>query len=80
MKLFCREDHSVVPPRDLKQELLEARARLARYELLPASSFTRYPDFNRTYMVQHGIDEKPKAIARVKADIAELEVLSGEKS
>jgi hypothetical protein len=62
--------HSGTQADKLSEELLEAQARLARAELLPDSAFTIGNSF---YNMRHGIDEKPKRIAELKAHIAYLE-------
>lgn len=74
MKLFCREDHTP-RERDIKHELLEARAHLARLKLLPPSDFTRMNPDVPFVIAEHGLDRKPKVIARAEATVAELEVL-----
>jgi hypothetical protein len=59
---------------DIDNELVKLRAKLARIEQLPESDFTMYPSkFGQ--QIKHGVDEKPEAIARVKADIAYYESL-----
>lgn len=63
---------------NLSQELLEARASLARLELLPAEDFTVQGSGPFMPLV-HGIDNKPKVIARKKAEIARLEILTAEE-
>jgi hypothetical protein len=55
----------------LGEQLLEAEAKLARAELLPESSFTRG---DSQYNMKSGVDEKPKRIAELKAEIAYLKV------
>lgn len=65
----------VDPPESLEERLVDAKARLARYEQLPESDFTLYPNLQNGFpIVQHGVDRKPLLIARAKADVAELEV------
>lgn len=82
MKLFCRGDHSgeLEEPRDLDQELIEVRANLARLKKLPLSSFAekthntlRYTAFGP---MTYSVDNKDDAIAKVEAEVAELEVLN----
>lgn len=73
MRLFCRESHD--KPRDYHAELEEAKARLAKLEQLPESDFT-IRHATGMFIIQHGVNQKRKVIARAKGDIAELGVLS----
>lgn len=63
----------------LEEQLAEARIKLARYQLLPEEDFTVRNINSFPMVIKHGVDEKPKAIARVKAQIAELEIRLGTK-
>lgn len=56
----------------LQRRLVEAKAKLARYKKTPEGDFTAFPGHGG--VIRHGVDEKPLAIARVEAEIAELEV------
>lgn len=89
MRIFCREDHEidelVALKRDIPQELLEARATLEKVKLSPLSDFAqetykamRIGPFGPLY---YSVDSKDDAISRLKARIAELEILvSGVKN
>ena len=56
------------------EQLVEAKAKLARAKKLPDSAFTIVA--SNPLLIQHGIDTKPKRIAELEADIAYLEVKS----
>lgn len=62
----------------LEEKLIDARARLARYEQLEDSDFTIYP--TNSPFIQRGVDPKPLMIARAKDDIAELEIIIGQNA
>lgn len=70
-----KETLNTEPYKSSAEKLVEARAKLARLELLPDEDFTVYPSLTSGYVIRHGVDEKPKVIARQKAKIAELEAL-----
>lgn len=62
----------------LKEQLAKTKAELARMELLPDSDFTisgRTPPFT----MHHGVDRKPREIARQKAKIAYFKILLAEQ-
>ena len=72
---FIKKQHEEPKPTlTLKEELIHAKALLAKYELLPDDDFTIHPSPTNP-VLHHGVDRKPKVIARTKAKIAELEVL-----
>lgn len=75
MKLFCREDHSelIIEELNLNNELIIAKANLAKLKKLPISSFT--PRINAGFIAEHSVERKDNAIAYAEARIAELEVL-----
>jgi hypothetical protein len=80
MRFFCREDHSEQVQQNLGQELLEAKADVARLKKMPVSAFVeksskalRYTPFGP---MSYSVDNKDDAIARAKAKVAELEVLT----
>lgn len=81
MKLFCREDHSepINVQRNLSQELVEARAELARLKKMPLSAFAEksYKRIGYTPFgpINYSVDNKDDAIARQEAVVAELEIL-----
>lgn len=61
------------PEPTIGEQLLEARAKLARVKKLPEESFT-IPGPFPPQTLRHGIDEKPKRIAELEAEVAYLEV------
>lgn len=64
------------------EKLVLAKAELARIEIKPESDFSYAPGLLGGIPLppRHGVDEKPKAIARKKADIAYLETLLKEET
>jgi hypothetical protein len=57
----------------LQEQLTETKAKFARAKLLPDSAFTIT---GQPYVqaIRHGVDEKPKRVAELEAEIAYLEV------
>lgn len=81
-KLFCKKDHSPEQENiNYSQDLLEAKARLARLKKMPESAFAEKShkqmgwSFGGGPPTTYSVDNKVDAIARCEAEIAELEVL-----
>jgi hypothetical protein len=80
MRLFCRENHNVGvepdEPTDYEQELLEARAKLARLKKLPKSSFSKHGiRYMNGQPIVYSVGTKVNEVAKQKAVVAELEIL-----
>jgi hypothetical protein len=75
MKWPWQREAKVEPPKSLELQLLEACAELASLKARPVSDFVSI----NPYIYGFSVDNKDKAIARKKAEIARLQVLVGEK-
>lgn len=64
---------SIVPELSLQDKLLQAKAELARMELLPESDFR--PLMMNGLILTHSVDRKDHSIQHQKAEIAYLEEL-----
>ena len=85
MRIFCRKNHQQVKivqqTRTMAEQIAEVKGDLAEAKLTPESDYTVYPNYyNGQISIKHGVDEKPKAIQRLKAKLARLEILYAKKN